>query len=68
LKIKLKARHFNTNEVIEAESHTVLNTLTQHDFEDAVKKWQKRQERYTRKGTTSRLMVAVGSKLVFDGM
>jgi hypothetical protein len=41
LKIKLKDRHFETSEVIEAESQAVLNTLTQHYFQDAVKKWQK---------------------------
>jgi hypothetical protein len=44
LKIKLKGRHFDTNEVIEAESQAVLNTLTEHDFQDAFKKWQKRWE------------------------
>jgi hypothetical protein len=32
LKIKLKRRHFDTTVVIEAESHAVLNTLTQQDF------------------------------------
>jgi hypothetical protein len=34
LKIKVKGRHFNTTEVIDAESQAVLNTLTQHDFQD----------------------------------
>jgi hypothetical protein len=29
---------------MEAESQTVLNTLTEHDFQDAFKKWQKRWE------------------------
>jgi hypothetical protein len=33
LKIKLKGRHFDTDEVIEA----VLNSLTEHDFQDAIK-------------------------------
>jgi hypothetical protein len=28
----------NTTEVIEAESQAVLNTLTDHDFQDAFKK------------------------------
>jgi hypothetical protein len=42
LKIKLKQRHFDTIEVIEAESQTVLNTITEHDFQDAFKIWQKR--------------------------
>jgi hypothetical protein len=30
--------------VIKAESQAVLNTLTEHDFEDAFKKCQKRWE------------------------
>jgi histone-lysine N-methyltransferase SETMAR len=41
LKIKLKGRHFDTIERIEAESQAVLNTLTEHDFQDAFKKWLK---------------------------
>jgi hypothetical protein len=32
LKIKLKGRHFDTTEVMEAESRAVLNTLTEHDL------------------------------------
>jgi hypothetical protein len=39
LKIKLKGCHFDTIEVTEAESRTVLNTL-----KEAFKKWQKRWE------------------------
>jgi hypothetical protein len=42
---KLKGRHFDTIEVIDAELQAVLNTLTEHDFQDAFKKWQKRWER-----------------------
>jgi hypothetical protein len=38
LKIKLKGLHFDTLEVIEAESQAMLNTLTEHDFQDAFKK------------------------------
>jgi hypothetical protein len=34
----------NTNEVLEAESQTVLNTHTKHDFLHAFKKWQKHWE------------------------
>jgi hypothetical protein len=45
LKIKLKVRHFDTNEVIETELQAVLNTLTEYDFQDALKKWQ-HWERY----------------------
>jgi hypothetical protein len=38
LKIKLKGSHFDTNELIEAESQAVLNTLTEHDMQEAFKK------------------------------
>jgi hypothetical protein len=41
LKTKLKGCHFDTVEVIEAESQVVLNTLTEHAFQDAFKKWKK---------------------------
>jgi hypothetical protein len=37
LKIKLRGRHLDTIEVIEAESQAVLTTLTDHDFQDAFK-------------------------------
>jgi hypothetical protein len=47
LKIKLKGRHFNTIEVIQTESQAVLN-LTEHDFQDAFRKWQKRWGRWIR--------------------
>jgi hypothetical protein len=33
LKIKLKGRHFDTNETMEVESQAVLNNLTEHDFQ-----------------------------------
>jgi hypothetical protein len=45
LKIKLKGLHFDTIEVIEAESQVVLNTVTEHDFQDAFKKWKNGRER-----------------------
>jgi hypothetical protein len=41
LDIKLKGRHFDTIEVIEAESRAVLNILTEHDFQDAFKEMAK---------------------------
>jgi hypothetical protein len=44
LKVKLKGRRFDTIDVIEAESQAVLNTLTEHNFQDVLKKWQKRWE------------------------
>jgi hypothetical protein len=31
--------------MIEAESQAVLNVLTEHDFQNALKKWQKSWER-----------------------
>jgi hypothetical protein len=37
-----KNRLFYTIEVIDAESQEVLNTFTEHDTQDAFKKWQKR--------------------------
>jgi hypothetical protein len=51
LKIKLKGRHFDTTEVIEAESQAVLNTLTEHD---AFKKNDRSVGNcvYAQKGTT----------------
>jgi hypothetical protein len=33
---------------MEAESQAVLNTLTEQDFQDTFKKWQKRWERRIR--------------------
>jgi hypothetical protein len=40
--MKLKCCHFDTIEVIEAESQAVLSSLSEHYFQDAFKKWQKR--------------------------
>jgi hypothetical protein len=48
LKIKLKDCHFDTIEVIDADSHSLLNILTEHDFQEAVKKCQKRWEQCIR--------------------
>jgi hypothetical protein len=42
LTMKLRCRHFDTVEVIEAELQAVLKTLTERDFQDALRKWQKR--------------------------
>jgi hypothetical protein len=36
--------HFDTAEATEAESRAVLNSLTEHDFQDAFTKWQPRWE------------------------
>jgi hypothetical protein len=48
LKIKLKGGHYDTTEMIEAESQAMLNTLTEHDFQDAFRRWQRRWERCIR--------------------
>jgi hypothetical protein len=37
LKVKVKGRHFATTGEIEAESQAVLNTLTEHDFQEEEK-------------------------------
>jgi hypothetical protein len=37
LKIKLKGHHFDTIEVMEAESQVLLNTLREHVLQDAFK-------------------------------
>jgi hypothetical protein len=38
-KIKLEGSHFDTSEVIEVKSQAVLNTFTEHNFQDAFSKW-----------------------------
>jgi hypothetical protein len=48
LKIKLKGCHFDTIQEIEAESQAALNVLTEHDFQNVFKKWQRHWERCTR--------------------
>jgi hypothetical protein len=42
LKIKLKGRHFDTIEVIEAELQAALNILTERNFHDTFKKMPER--------------------------
>jgi hypothetical protein len=37
LKIKLKGHHIETTEVIKAESQAVLNAVTEHNLQDAIK-------------------------------
>jgi hypothetical protein len=44
--VKVKGCHSDILEVIKAESQVVLNTFTEHDFQDAIKKWQMCWERY----------------------
>jgi hypothetical protein len=57
--MKLKGRHFDTTEVMEAEPQAVLNTLTEHDFRMHLQNGRSAGNgAYGRKGTTSRVMVA----------
>jgi hypothetical protein len=65
LKIKLKALHFDTNEVTEA-LQAAMNALTEHDFQDAFKKGRSTGNgAYVRKENTSRVTVASRSKVSF---
>jgi hypothetical protein len=57
LKVRLKCRHFDTIEVIEARSQTGLNTLTEHDFQDAFK-----NDRSTGKGKGKDHLVGDGGQ------
>jgi hypothetical protein len=69
LKIKSKGRHFDTIEVIEAESQAVLNTLTEHDFQDAFTNGGSAGNgAYERMGTAWRVMVASRPKIIFGEM
>jgi hypothetical protein len=69
LKIKLKGRHFDTVEVIEAELRAMLSTLTEHDFQKRLKKMAEAlgtvQTRGRGKGNTSKMMVASRPKVTF---
>jgi BarA-like signal transduction histidine kinase len=42
MKLKLKGRRFDAIEENQAESQTVLDTLTEKNFQQAFKKWRRR--------------------------
>jgi hypothetical protein len=66
LKVKLRERYFDTSEVNRAKSQAVLNTLTEHHFQEAIKNGRSaRNGAYTRKGTALRVMVASRSTVTF---
>ena len=44
--MKLNRRRYQTAEEIEAESQAVLNTLGEIDFQECLKNWQRRWDRY----------------------
>jgi hypothetical protein len=51
MKIKLKGHHFDTIEMFEVEWQAVLNTLTEHKFQDAFRKVRSAgKNTYARKG------------------
>jgi hypothetical protein len=67
LKIKLKSSHFDTTEIIKEESQAVLNTFTEHDFQDAIRNGRSAGNGTSlRKGITSKMMWPTAPKLVFD--
>jgi hypothetical protein len=70
LKIKLKGRHFDTSEVIEAESQEVLNSPREHEFQDAFKKMSQTPRTVHMRGIglLRWRWWPLGPKLVFDQM
>jgi hypothetical protein len=59
MKLKLKGCWFDTNEVIQAKSQRLLDTLREKDFRKCSKtEGDSRTSVYLREGTTSRVMVA----------
>jgi hypothetical protein len=66
LKIKNKCRHFDTIEVIKTELQALLNTLTEHNIQDAFKNGRSTENgTYAQKGTASRVIVASRLKVSF---
>jgi hypothetical protein len=56
--MNVKSRHFDTLEVMEAELQAVLNTLTEHHFQNVFKNGRSAGNRaHMLKRTTSRVMV-----------
>jgi hypothetical protein len=64
--MKMKGGYFDTTEVIEAEWQAVLNTLTEHNFQDAFKNGRSTGNGTCKwKGTTLRVMMASMPKISF---
>jgi hypothetical protein len=64
--MNLRGCHFDTTEVIEAESQAVLNTFTEHNFQEAFNIGRRAgNSAYARKGTTSKVIVAGTPKVSF---
>jgi hypothetical protein len=58
MKLKLKGRRFDTIQEIQAESHRVLDTVTEKEFQKAFQKWRIRWDR---------CLIAVGNYFEGDG-
>jgi hypothetical protein len=66
LNLKQKGHHIDITKVIEAESQEELDTFTEHDFQEAFKKWQKCRKRCTRaEGDYFEMMIASRPKVSF---
>jgi hypothetical protein len=66
LKIKLEDRHFDIIEVNDSESQAMLNTLTEHDFQDAFKNGKSAGSgAYSWNGTASMVMAVGRPKVSF---
>jgi hypothetical protein len=65
LKRKLKGRHFDITEVIEAESQVALNTTSRMHLKNGR---SAENRAYMQKGATSRVMAASRPKVSFDQM
>jgi hypothetical protein len=65
LNMKPKVRHSDATELIESFSQAVLNTLTEHDFQDTFNGRRAGNGAYTRMGTTLRVMAASKFKVNF---
>jgi hypothetical protein len=61
-KIKLRDHHFDTFEMIEAESQPVKNNFREHDFQNVLKNYIGNGA-YARMGNTSRVLVASRPKV-----
>jgi len=45
MELKLKGRRFDNTDAIQPESHRVLDTLIENDFQEASQKWRRRWDR-----------------------
>jgi hypothetical protein len=58
MKLKLKGLQFDTTEEIQAESQSVLDSLTEKDLQETFQKWNGGARVYMQEGTTLRVIAA----------